>query len=209
MPTETRVCMQLLAPESITNYKLSLHENDVKNDQIVCIESLKLSLLAKSCQCPGLVVLITNLIKSSMDPPDDWEEKREDPNFSWLYEYWKGKKFEIYRTKIPNSYADKSFCDIANDVYKEHGLLLFALEVVVKDRGSGDILLNPGNYKLPKPFSRKTYYTYFGYIIAADKADAEDVFAEDNENKRKDYDEKEFQSFDKLERAVIAAEFNK
>ena len=62
---------------------------------------------------------------------------------------------------------------------------------------------------MPKPFSRKTYYTYFGYIIAADKADAEDVFAEDNENKRKDYDEKEFQSFDKLERAVIAAEFNK
>lgn len=66
--------------------------------------------------------------------------------------------FEIYRTAIPKSYADKSFCDIANDVYKDHGLLLFALEVVVNERESGDILLNPGNYKLPKPFSRSNKY---------------------------------------------------
>lgn len=46
---ETRVCMQLLAPESIIHYKLSLNKDDLKNDQIVCIESMKLSLLAKSC----------------------------------------------------------------------------------------------------------------------------------------------------------------
>ena len=62
---ETRVCMQLLRPESITNYELSLNAEERLNDQIVCIESMKLSLLSKSCLCPGLIVLITNLIKSS------------------------------------------------------------------------------------------------------------------------------------------------
>ena len=164
--------MQLLAPESIIHYKLSLNKDDFKNDQIVCIESMKLSLLAKSCQCPGLVVLITNLIKSSGEPPSILEEKSEENDFTWLFDYCNGMGFEIYRTDIPKTYANRSFCDIANEVYKNHGLLLFALEVVINDRDSGDILLNPGNYKLPMPFCRSNKYKYFGYIIAGDLSDA-------------------------------------
>ena len=39
--------LQLLKPESIMHYELSLNK-ETKNDQIVCIENLKLSLLAKS-----------------------------------------------------------------------------------------------------------------------------------------------------------------
>jgi hypothetical protein len=62
--------MQLLRPESIIHYELSLNKEEIKNDQIICIEQVKLSLLAKSCLCPGLVVLITNLIKSSAEPPN-------------------------------------------------------------------------------------------------------------------------------------------
>lgn len=168
--------MQLLAPESITHYELSL-SSDIKNDQIVCIESLKLALLAKSCLCPGLVVLITNLIKSSGEVNDDVEERKEEPAFGWLYNYWKGKQFEIYRVSIPKSFAGHMFCDIVSNVYKDRGLLLFALEIVVNGK-SGDILLNPGNYKLPKPFSWHNEYQYFGYIIAPDLDDALAVFEE-------------------------------
>ena len=71
------VCMQLLRHQSITHYDLSLGNDMTKNDQIVCIESLKLSLFAKSCICPGLVVLMTNLIKSSLESEqiDEWLEK--------------------------------------------------------------------------------------------------------------------------------------
>ena len=54
--------------------------------------------------------------------------------------------------------------------------MLFALEVVVNDNESGDILLNPGNYKLPKPFSKNISYTYFGYMIAESDEDAKQVF---------------------------------
>ena len=133
----------------------------------MCIEQLKLSLLAKSCLCPGLVVLITNLIKSSHDPPKKLESY-DSSNWRWLYDYWSGKKYEIYRIEIPPSFADQQFCTIANDVYKEEGLLLFALEIVVNDKQSGDILLNPGQYKLPKPHSSSNKYTYYGYIMAAD-----------------------------------------
>ena len=72
-PINTRVCMQLLRPDSITHYELSLSPEEIQTDQIVCIESMKLSLLAKSCICPGLIVLINNLIKSSEDPSEKVE----------------------------------------------------------------------------------------------------------------------------------------
>jgi hypothetical protein len=114
------------------------------------------------------VVLITNLIKSSQDPESDLEDSKEEPDYAWLYNYWNGKKFEIYRISIPSSFADKNFCDIASNIYKDDGLLLFALEIAVNDNENGEILLNPGNYKLPKPFSKNNKYKYFGYIIAAD-----------------------------------------
>ena len=179
--TVTRVCMQLLRPESITNYDLSVGKEEVRNDQIVCIESMKLSLLAKSCLCPGLVVLITNLIKSSVEPDERLEEKKDDPNYKWLYDYWIGKQYEIYRIEIPKKYADYKFCEIVSEVYKDEGLLIFALEVCVNDRDSGDILLNPGNYRLPKPFSKSNKYKYWGYVIAGDLDDAEKVFEQDLE----------------------------
>lgn len=185
---------------------MSLSKEETKNDQIVCIESLKLSLLAKSCLCPGLVVLITNLIKSSDSPDDEIDSKKDDPNFNWLFNYWNGKCYEIYRVPIPPSFADKSFCDIASDVYKEKSLLLFALEIEVNGKKNGDILLNPGNYKLPKPFSKTNKYSYFGYIIADDKGTAEDVFKNANQA---DKNEDELHSFDEYEKAIIAAEYHR
>jgi len=65
---------------------------------------------------------------------------------------------------------------MANDVYKESGLLLFGLEIKVNGEASGDIMLNPGRYKLPRPLNQENSYKYFGYIIAADLEDALDVF---------------------------------
>lgn len=71
---------------------------------------MKLSLLAKSCLCPGLVCLITNLVKSSKEPPEDLKlmfnkpGKRSD-NWRWLYDYWLGKNYEIYRIEIPTAFA--------------------------------------------------------------------------------------------------------
>lgn len=61
--------------------------------------------------------------------------------------------------------------------------MLFALEIVLNDKISGDILLNPGAYKLPKPHSSSNRYTYFGYIIAENEEDAESVFDQTSVNK--------------------------
>ena len=43
----------------------------------------------------------------------------------------------------------------------------------MNDRPHGEILLNPGAQKLPKPKDHNVVYTYFGYIIAPDKELAE------------------------------------
>ena len=168
------ICMQLLKPESNLNYHLSLDKEVVKKDQIVCIEQIKYSLMAKSCLCPGLVTLISNIIQSSGEPNDELQEK-DQTHWGWLTEYWQGKTFEIYREEIPKEFAHKQFCSIANDIYKEDGLLLFALEIVVNDK-QGDIMLNPGDYRLPKPpsYSNDTF-TYYGYFIAGDKEETENI----------------------------------
>ena len=58
-------------------------------------------------------------------------------------------------------------------MYKDSGFVLFALEIVINDRPNGEILLNPGAQKLPKPHSQNIVYTYYGYIIAPDQDLAE------------------------------------
>lgn len=54
------------------------------------------------------------------------------------------------------------------------------MEIVVSSKNdmkqNGEILLNPGSYKLPRPQSQSIFHRYFGYIIAPDKEDAEAIF---------------------------------
>lgn len=65
------------------HYYLSLTKS-TKNDQVICIEELKMSLLAKSCLCPGLITVISNLITSSEEP------NKKEIEYEWLEDYWHG-----------------------------------------------------------------------------------------------------------------------
>ena len=67
-----RLCMQLIKPENKTHYYSCL--NMPSNDQLIIIEEIKMNLLAKSCFCPGLIALLSNLTKSSGDFNTDVEE---------------------------------------------------------------------------------------------------------------------------------------
>ena len=167
--------MMLSGLISCMHYELSLNK-ETKNDQIVCVESLKLSLLAKSCLTPGLVALITNLVKSSEDPPEE-QRLPKGAEWEWLPEYWEGKSFEIYRVQIPKDCVKSKFCELSNFVFNRYGTVLFAIEIVENDKQHGPILLNPGSFELP-PNKDKTVYTYFGYVIAGDKTEAEQSFNE-------------------------------
>ena len=42
-------------------------------------------------------------------------------------------------------------------------------------------MLNPGDYKLPKPRSSKINFSYFGYVMADDEDTVEAIFSEDKQ----------------------------
>ncbi|KRX03637.1 hypothetical protein PPERSA_04189 [Pseudocohnilembus persalinus] len=81
---QVRFCIQLLRGEDKTHYKLSLLRQQRKNDQIICIDEMKMSLLAKSCLCPGLITVITNLITSQGE--EIKKEENQNQN-KWLEDY--------------------------------------------------------------------------------------------------------------------------
>jgi len=79
------------------HYEMSLNK-EINKHQVICIESLKLSLFAKSCVTPGLISLFSNLIKSESPPdPNIKGNYPEGQKWEWLPEYWEGKRYEIYK----------------------------------------------------------------------------------------------------------------
>lgn len=151
--SETRLCIQMLRSEGKAHYILSLNKQ-VKNDQVACVQELKMSLFAKACICPGLIAFITNLINSSGDPDVHKIEK------DWLLKYWIGMGFEIYKTKISSYFNGRSFARSAKIIYRKFKAVLFAIELTTNGRKK--LIINPGKYELPRKGE------IIGYLIAED-----------------------------------------
>ena len=79
----SRLIIQLLRPESEHHFELSVSEKKA-NDQIVCIDELKVSLLAKSCMCQGIISLISNLVITNNF---DEEVEKQLGKCKWIEEY--------------------------------------------------------------------------------------------------------------------------
>ena len=140
-------------------------------DNVVCIQELKLNLLAKSCLVPGLITLVHNLVMSHNGSDDcgaeGWDSRKRD----WLDEYSRGCEYEIYRVALPAAFVGITFTQAAQLVHDTYNILLFALEIQVPCMSSSlgpRIALNPGSYVLPgDPFR------LHGFVIAADKRESE------------------------------------
>jgi hypothetical protein len=89
---------------------------------------------------------------------------------SWLCEYQTGCGYEIYRVKLPTALAGRPYLDVVSRAFSSLGILLFALEVIVRDsaRVQQRVLLNPGRFKLLGVPAEN-----WGFVIAEDKASAE------------------------------------
>ncbi len=120
------ICMQMLRPEGVMHFELSATYREAVSDQIVCIQRLKLSLLAKSCLCPGLVALVSNLVISMKDVALEFRQQGQVPP-TWINEYSKGNQHELYQVQIPLPDKRVSFADLANAVFQKHGVIMFAL----------------------------------------------------------------------------------
>ena len=163
---ESHLIIQLLRPESEHHFSLSISKNNT-NDQIICIDELKLSLLAKSCLCRGIISLLSNLIITN-----NFEDGIEDKigHSKWIEEYKHGKDYEIY--KIPlNSLRGYKFSTCANKIYKEKKTILFGLNIEAKSNSMNIVLLSPMEFVLPMERDVNVY----GYLLAKDQGDADNV----------------------------------
>ena len=163
----SKLIIQLLRPESIKNYNLLISGRNSEDEQIVCIDQLKISLLAKSCLCKGIISLISNLIITNNF---DEEVEEQIGKLEWLEEYKNGKDYEIY--KIPlDCLKGYNFDTVADKIYNEKHIIIFGLNIEDKESKKNTVLLSPMNFILPVSKELNIY----GYLLAKDQDEATEV----------------------------------
>ena len=136
--TKIPVIIQLLLSTS-KNQVSNIEGWNLGKDIAVCLNELKLGLLAQSCVCPGFSTLIANLFYTSDFPsltafegPDAWKEG-----------YISGASNEIYATPFSPTFEGKTFQEVAHVCYNKLGLIMLAFE-----SSEGKIYVNPSNQSI-------------------------------------------------------------
>ena len=164
-----RLVIQLMRPESEHHYEVSVSSKAKvnNNDQILCIDEIKLALLSKSCLCKGLISLLSNIITTNSAESSDKNLLKLQEKHKWIGEYIKGKDYEIYRICL-DSQREHSFKSIVSKIYKSNGIILFGLKIEAILSGNSIVLLSPTEYILP--FDKTV--VYYGYVLAKNQIDA-------------------------------------
>jgi hypothetical protein len=123
------VILQLIRPENKHNFTSSVYGRKEMSN-IICMDEIKLHLLAKTALCPGFSTMISNLIKSCA-------EDASDSNPTWLQEYVGGVGQEIYRTRLSQRFNGMTFSEAATYIYKNFQSTMFAVEVTDIDEEAG------------------------------------------------------------------------
>ena len=153
---KTRVCIQLILPETKEIYYNSLiHKNEYDNcPQIICLEEIKLQLLGKSCQCQGIntiIALLTTSKKPSLEQIDIFHDFQ-----NWMKEYLQGLENEIYCIKIRCEYLHNlTFNDLVKIIYELTDFIVIGTDVIHQEL-KPFVCLNPFNY-IFSPFDHLIY----------------------------------------------------
>ena len=122
------------------------------NHQIVCVDEIKLNLLAKSCICPGFSTMVSNLVRSS-------NLEASSSMDTWAQEYTLGCGKEIYRAKLSPFFSGKTFSEMANLVFSHLGVCVLAVEIM-DAAGVQRAVLFPAKYMIP---SSSTFVFLIGW----------------------------------------------
>ena len=159
---EIRLCLQLVKPEHKDLYYSGLHST-VKIDQVLCVEQLKLQLLAKSCVCQGTITIIWSLITSNT--PKALQNQSELKE--WEKNYLHGMKYELYRVPLKQKvFVGFKFKDVAIILYQKLNLILVALEVRIGNHLK--VFVNPAEYVF-EPID------HHGYVIDHENPDYNEI----------------------------------
>lgn len=118
----------MLKPENKDLYFKSLGGCE-QVDQVICVEELKLYLLAKTCLCPGISTLISFLITSNKP---SYESSSPLNQLYWIDDYLQGMQNEIYRIPLDGKiFEGISFNIVAKYIYQKFLYIMIAVEVSV------------------------------------------------------------------------------
>ncbi|ETW05907.1 hypothetical protein, variant 3 [Aphanomyces invadans] len=137
---------QVIASTSVSYCTISGANN------VVCVQKLKMSMLALSCRIKGLTTLLTNLL-STLAPP------LKPPKDAWMTDYLEGAMSKIFRVDIPRSFSGITYHELVMFLYNNLQVIPIAMET-----GTNSIQLNPMSFKLGQAADPKLCCTV--YVIA-------------------------------------------
>jgi hypothetical protein len=164
-------CIQLIRPENRKHLTMDEFEQVDDSDLVVCLNEIKLGVLARSVVYPGTNTLIMNLLSSFSDnalegvddDKDGDEAEKDDSKLSssgrsqdsstssdradkpaskdWIQEYMNGCGWEIYTTSLSKVFVGAKFCELSYALYDKIGVVLFALQITDKENGGASKVL--------------------------------------------------------------------
>lgn len=134
-----------LLKSSTTDHCSWATSSDSKNAiaQNICIETLKMGLIATSVRCPGFSTLLSNLIVSTGEAPESNEE--------WIGHYSIGYGQEIYAgIDLSPYFLGWTFAEMAAEAFKKYGVCVFAITLPAVDSidQEQETFVNPVDYIL-------------------------------------------------------------
>ena len=178
--------MQLIRVENLRHLRSGQDDEFAKDDVVVCLNQIKMGIVATNILYPGTSIMIFNLLMSFADGSDDddddddddygkenadgVEELNEDSVNGWLDEYISGCDWEIYTTVISPDFSGARFSTLAYLLYVRLGITLFGLQLTDL-KGDKHVLLNPDKFDIPKLESEFTKIE--GFVLAKNQGAAD------------------------------------
>lgn len=119
------------------------------NIQLLCVKQVKMSLLAGSCVCPGLHVLVSNMLQSflaDVDDPDSWHK---ECNFTLSHLHYSppsdiyGATNALFPTVFSDYFHGKRFLDAAVELHAAIDVIPIAIFRRAPHTNQIEILLGP------------------------------------------------------------------
>ncbi|KND04243.1 uncharacterized protein SPPG_01674 [Spizellomyces punctatus DAOM BR117] len=112
-------------------------------DRVLCIDEVKMSILARNCLVPGILTLILNLVHTYKDARMTYLSD------AWTTEYQHGAGHQVYSFKVPTGLVGVRFPHVVREVYHTFGAIVFAVMSSNAGFNVNPIRLNPGkDYRL-------------------------------------------------------------
>ncbi|XP_065651371.1 calcium-activated potassium channel subunit alpha-1 isoform X8 [Hydra vulgaris] len=110
-------------------------------DAIICINELKLGLMAQSCNALGFSTLVGNMLGMRRNLiPEHIPE-----NEQWKVAYMLGATYEIYSSYLSNSFIGMTFPQAVELCFEKLRLMLIAVQI--KTKNGKEFVINPMNKK--------------------------------------------------------------